>query len=535
MVFLRKMKKGDNIYVYRVETYREKGTNKVKQNSEYLGKEILKNGETIILPPKYKRGGVRKVLSFGGPVGLYQLAVDFNLDLIVNDAVEGCTGIKDVGRKIVVLAINKVLSNDGFEGIGRWFCSTSLSKYSDLVSGDFSPKKVRGLYALLSLENPDIIAMIEDGIIRQIKKMFPGDLSVLIYDLTDLLFYGSVNGLAKYGHAYRRNGYEKQINLVLAVTRESKLPVHHRVLPGNIVSVSTIRRFAHELKGFDLKNSIAVIDRGFYSNRNLDEISSAECDVIGALPSTVNIREDVLDKCTGIEHPRYYMNYNDEILFVMEKKIDDKRFVVIHSPVKYGKDLEKFYASINEREGYLKQYMNVDFPDKEDMLDEIDCVCKPYQKCFEITEKKTKKGWRFSYGLLNKEVQKKTRRLGKTVLFTTTSFSMYDVIKTYREKDVVEKTFCIMKKRGLLPINATTEETTKVKGMFAVFGYLLLSLLRTKLEDKKKKSDKAFSLDKKLRLLDEIKQVVFNNDSTTFTDLLNEQKEMLEKLNVVIK
>ena len=112
---------------------------------------------------------------------------------------------------------------------------------------------------------------------------------------------------------------------------------------------------------------------------------------------------------------------------------------------------------------------------------------------------------------------------------------MYDVIKTYREKDVVEKTFCIMKKRGLLPINATTEETTKVKGMFAVFGYLLLSLLRTKLEDKKKKSDKAFSLDKKLLLLDEIKQVVFNNDSTTFTDLLNEQKEMLEKLNVVIK
>ena len=195
MVFLRKIKKGDNIYVYQVETYREKGTNKVKQNSEYLGKEILKNGETVILPPKYKRGGVRKVLSFGGPVGLYQLAVDFNLDLIVNDAVEGCTGIKDVGRKIVVLAINKVLSNDGFEGIGRWFCSTSLSKYSDLVSGDFSPKKVRGLYALLSLENPDIIAMIEDGIIRQIKKMFPGDLSVLIYDLTDLLFYGSVNNL----------------------------------------------------------------------------------------------------------------------------------------------------------------------------------------------------------------------------------------------------------------------------------------------------------------------------------------------------
>jgi len=263
------MRKGDNVYVYRVETYREKGTGKVKQNSEYLGKEVQKKGETVILPPKYKRGGVRKVLSFGGPVGLYRLAIDFNLDLIIDDAVEGCTGINDVGKKIVVLVINKVIGNDGFEGVSRWFCSTSLSRYSGLVSDDFSPKKVRVLYALLSLENPDIIGMIEDGVIRQIKKMSPDDLSLLIYDLTDLLFYGSVNGLAKYGHAYRRNGYEKQINLVLAVTRESKLPVHHRILPGNIVSVSTIRRFAHELKGFNLKNAIAVIDRGFYSKRNL--------------------------------------------------------------------------------------------------------------------------------------------------------------------------------------------------------------------------------------------------------------------------
>ena len=169
------------------------------------------------------------------------------------------------------------------------------------------------------------------------------------------------------------------------------------------------------------------------------------------------------------------------------------------------------------------------------MFDEIDCICNPYQECFEITEKKTKKGWRFSYVLLNKEVQKKTRRLGKTVLFTTTSFSMYDVIKTYREKDIVEKIFCILKKRGLISVNATTEETTKVKGMFAIFGYLLLALLRIKLEDKKKKKDKTFSLDKKLLLLDEIKQVVFYNGSTTLTDLLIEQKEMLEKLNVVIK
>jgi hypothetical protein len=140
------------------------------------------------------------------------------------------------------------------------------------------------------------------------------------------------------------------------------------------------------------------------------------------------------------------MNYNAEILFVMGQKMEDKRFVVIHLPVKYVKDLEKFYASLNEREGCIEQHMHVDFPDKEDMFEEIDCVLKPYQNCFKIIAKKTKKEWRFSYRLLNKEVQMKARRLGKTVLFTTTSFFLCCIIRRYREEDVVEKTFCLMKK-----------------------------------------------------------------------------------------
>jgi len=530
------MTKGDNVYVYRVETYREKGTGKVKQNSEYLGKEVKKNGEMVILPPKYRRNGVRKVLSFGGPVGLFSLAVDFNLDVIIDAAVEDCTGIEDAGKKIVVLAINKVLSNDGFEGVSRWFCSTSLSSFSGLFSRDFTPKKVRGLVSLLSLENPDIIGMIEDGIIGQIKKSFPDDLSLLIYDLTDLLFYGSENGLAKYGHAYRRNGYEKQINLMLAVTHDSKLPVHHRMIPGNIVSVSTIRRFTRELKGFDLKNSIAVIDRGFHSKRNLDEFEDADCDIIGALPSTVKLRSEALKKSKNIENPRYYMNYNSEILFMMDHEMDGKRFIVIHSPIKYGKELERFYESINDREEYLKEQINIEFSNKDEMLNEIESVLKPYQKCFKIQKIKTKEKWQFNYKLINKNIKMKTNMLGKTVLFTTTSFTPYEILKTYREKDVVEKIFHIMKKRGLLPVHASTEETTKAKGMLTVLGYLLLSLLRKRLEDKKKKDDNVgFSLDRKLALLDEIKEVVYKNGSTTLTDLLNEQKKMLEKLNVVIK
>lgn len=535
MTFTRRIEKGDSIYVYRVKTYREKGTGKVKQKTKYLGKEVKKGGKTVFLPPKHRRVGVKKILSFGSPVALHRLADEFGLPRIIDNAVEGCTRITDAGNKIIALATNKVLSNDGIEGMSQWFCSTSLPEHTGLPADTFTPKKVRGLHALLSMENPDTIGMIEQGVLDQIKKTHPDDLSTLVYDLTDLTFYGTVNGLAKYGHAYRHNGNEKQINLVLAVTKNRKLPVHHRILPGNIVSVSTIRRFASELKASGTKDIVAVLDRGFYSKRNMEEMESAECKVIGAMPSTLNIHKEALELSKDIEYPRHYLRYKDEVLFVMEHEIEGKRLMVYHSPIKHARELEQFYTSIDERERYLKERETVKYGSKEDLLEEFAEVCKPHQQCFRCAPKKTGSEWRFSHKLLHDAVQRQTWRLGKTVLFTTTSLPTRDVLQLYREKDIVDKTFCLMKRRGLTPVNATTEETTKANGVLAILGYFLLALLGSALEGGGKTGEDSLSLEKALALLDDVKEVVYADGSKTLVDITKEQEGILDKIGVVLK
>jgi len=555
MTFIRHIPApGENSsYVYRVKSYREKGTGKVKQKTEFLGKEIVKSGKKVIIPPKHKRTKVKRVLSCGGPVVLYHLAEKLGLPHIIDNAVEGCTGIPDTGKKITVLAINKVLSNDGIEGIKRWFCSTSLKRYTGLSANDFTPKKVRGLNTVLSIENPDIIGAIERGIVNKIKKKYPEDLSMLIYDLTELTFYGTVNTLAKYGHAYRQNGNEMQINLVLAITKKRKLPVHHRMLPGNIVSVSTIRRFAHELKEYGIKNIVVVMDRGFYSEKNMEEMKDYK--IIGAVSPNLKIYKKAVKKSTEIEHPKNYTRYNKEVFFVMKHEINGKQLIVLHSPLKHAKDLEKYYAEIYEREQYLKERENILYGSEDDMLKELETVCKPHNECFKIDPKKTKNGWGFSYRLLHNTILEKSKRLGKTVLFTTTSLPSQDILRLYREKDVVEKVFCLMKRRGLTPINATKEETTRAYGMSAVLGYSLLASLRNvlgdvndecdngekkwKKEENRKKGkmedEKTLSLEKALSLLDEIKEVVFSDDSTTLTDITKEQERLLEKVGVVLR
>ncbi|MHA1787295.1 MAG: hypothetical protein ACTSWU_03780, partial [Candidatus Thorarchaeota archaeon] len=68
-----------------------------------------------------------------------------------------------------------------------------------------------------------------------------------VINLTALTYHGDENDLAQYGHEYRVTG-EKQINMIMGVTLKNKLPLHHKTLPGKIVSVSTIHSFVKELK-----------------------------------------------------------------------------------------------------------------------------------------------------------------------------------------------------------------------------------------------------------------------------------------------
>ena len=107
-------------------------------------------------------------------------------------------------------------------------------------------------------------------------------MEIAVYDLTALTYHGDKNPLAQYGHVYKITG-EKQINMVLGVTLKWKLPLHHKTLPGKIVSVSMIHSFVKELKVSGIKNIVFILDRGFYSKRNIKEITDIFMKGVGGL------------------------------------------------------------------------------------------------------------------------------------------------------------------------------------------------------------------------------------------------------------
>jgi len=117
----------------------------------------------------------------------------------------------------------------------------------------------------------------------------------IVYDLSALSYTGSKNDPAMYGHYYHTNG---------------GIPVHHRIMPGKIVSVSTVRSFAMELRDLGIRTIMIVMDRGFYSTQNIMDLS--DYSLIGAIPASLNIFRDLLTRSRGIEHSVNDIQYREE-------------------------------------------------------------------------------------------------------------------------------------------------------------------------------------------------------------------------------
>ena len=61
MTYIRRLVRGDNVYLYEVTSYRDKKTGKIRQKSEYKGKEIIKDNAVTVRKPR-NRITARKVL-----------------------------------------------------------------------------------------------------------------------------------------------------------------------------------------------------------------------------------------------------------------------------------------------------------------------------------------------------------------------------------------------------------------------------------------------------------------------------------------
>lgn len=105
-------------------------------------------------------------------------------------------------------------------------------------------------------------------------------------DKRSVLFdVSSITSMSKRMEVFPQVGYnnnknfDPQLNIMFIHCVEQRMPLYYRVLPGNIRDV---KAFSLSLKEFDKKEVTVITDKGFYSNKNLQEMRDE--DIIYIVP-----------------------------------------------------------------------------------------------------------------------------------------------------------------------------------------------------------------------------------------------------------
>ena len=214
---------------------------------------------------------------------------------------------------ILTLAMNYATRPRALTHIQSWYEGTVISEdHPDL------PLSSQSLSRMLSRIGESTANLdLSRKLIQQISTC-----STLVYDITSLSSYSQNISLLEYG--YNRDGLDlPQINLSLIVDKDLGIPVMYDLYPGSIADVSTLKNTVKKIKAQGVRNYTLIMDRGFFSTDNIDEMVSEDLSFIIPPTSTLkNVKEAISSIHSSIDDPEHLELYEKEPLFVMPVSID---------------------------------------------------------------------------------------------------------------------------------------------------------------------------------------------------------------------
>lgn len=311
MSFIRKIKKGNSIYLAKVESYREDG--KVKQRVlEYVGKE--ENG-VAIHKVDINNINIENVKHYADVSVLYQLCLSLNLNYLLGKH----------SKAIIALLIAHLICKGSILRVSKWIEQSTIKEVLGI-----SELTIEMLYnALDYLEECDF-DKIEEAIFESWKLLDSNDNNSFVLDVTDTYYNG------KNDNTSLRKGKDgkvsKLIQIGLGVSFENGFPIFHKSYGGNISNIKILEDLTVVMAKRGI-NTI-VMDRGFYSETNVTDLQKLKMNVIVGVKQSVGIKKEVLSK---IDRNKIYVAKNQVTLkntFVYTQEVSFLfgKLVIIYNP-----------------------------------------------------------------------------------------------------------------------------------------------------------------------------------------------------------
>jgi transposase len=346
----------------------------------------------------------------------------------------------------------------------------------------------------------------------------------LCYDITSVSSYSELNEYIKYGHN-RDKEKLPQLNLAMLFGQKSRLPVYYQRMPGNISDVTTLHNLLATFKALEARPVHYVMDKGFYSKKNVDELLAARDRFTLSIPLNNKWLQHAIDDIHETVHgPQGYRKIDNEILYVHSRLYP------------WGK---------NNRRCYLHLYYNA--YTRAVSIDRFNEELVGYKK--ELESKNPISEHQEAYDTFF--VMKTTPKRGLKVSYNTEAVSQYinryagfqallsvgikEPIKNlqiYRDKDVIEKCFDDLKNQ-LDMKRLRMHSAAAVDGRLFVQFIALVYVSALRREMRRSGLIERYTVRELLQEMETLTKVKYSGKyGHILTEVTKSQREILKSLNI---
>jgi transposase len=478
MSYVVKQKIRGRTYAYEAKNYWDPEKKQSRQKRRYLGVWDESTGQII---PKTSERDVKTTKSFGPAYLLNSISNGIQLRKKLTDSFG-----KD-GDLILALAMSKLVHQTSLKNLHHIMEDSFLPEIHSLKES-FSSQWLSDFLVRLSSQDTAMTSFYNS--------LVAGEDETLVFDITS--FSSASKNIDWLEWGYNRDGMDlPQVNLGLVLSLHRHLPLYFKLFPGSINDVVTLKNLVAETKAFGINKSLFILDRGFYSENNIKELSKENIDFILPLPFSVTIGKGLISETNrDIEDPTNARRFGGDIFYVLESEvvIGGVRAYgyVLYDKKREGLETNSFYNRLIDIEYALngKEFRNP--------VDQFKRTSGNFERHFEcnIEGKKIKLRRRVN------AISQTLNRFGKTILLSATKRSWDEVLSLYRERDEVEKKFDELKNElDVMPLRVHKIET--LQGLLFIFfislvlrAMLLQRAREAELLDKKSIEDILLELSK---------------------------------------
>ena len=501
-------KTGNSIYYYEVESYWDKNKKQPRQHRKYLGKKDMTTG-AIITPIKSNKPKLSK--DYGAVYLLEHIAKQMGLIRLLKKH------FPDDYEKILALSYFMITDRQALYLYKDWVDNTSVS--TDVY---MKPKNISAFLHTLCDDEINRVKFLSSW------TKLSGSEGAVVFDITSFSSYGVLNEDVEWG--YNRDGENlPQVNLGVVYSDKKKLPLFYKTYQGSIKDVSTLKNISNEVSVMGISKIVFVLDRGFYSKDNIDEVIKNNFDFVIAGSSSSNVINDLITKHqSNIKNSDKAFLLGKQVMHhILDKALVGKNVLnanIYYSDKRKADEYDKFMRLMLEigEKALVKTFNN--FKETEEYINTLPGSSKNYFTANKVTLKITRN---------EKNIKTRLEKMGIMILLSNTEMDKSNLLDLYRRRDNIEKLFDILK-NDLRGNRVRVHTKDSMDGLFFVkfISLILYSQLTNVMREKG--LTKKYSVIELLKELKKLKKVEMLNGSSYSTEISKKQRNILEAFAVPI-